>query len=73
MTKKHFREHWEPAFISYSDSELYAIHIWIDQMKTSNQWHGYVGRVWDEYLAQHDKQAEQLAEDTQPQDGQSVH
>jgi len=72
MTKKNFRENWEPVFINYNDAELYAISVWIHQMKARGQWHGYVGRVWDYYLSQQTKQDEQLAEELQPE-GQSVH
>ena len=73
MTKKEFREQWEPVFINYNAAELYAMHVWIHQMKARGQWHGYVGRVWDAYMAHHDKQTEQIAEETQPEEGQSVH
>lgn len=73
MTKKNFRENWEQVFINYTDAELYAISLWIHQMKEKNHWNQWVGRVWDAYMAQYDKQEEELVEETQPQDGQSVH
>ena len=72
MTKKNFREQWEQVFINYTDSELYAISVWIHQMKARGQWHGYVGRAWDAYMANYTKQEEQLPEELPPE-GQSVH
>ena len=60
-------------FINFNDAELYAISIWVAQMRGKNHWNQYVGKVWDAYMAQYDKQDEQLVEETQPQDGQSVH
>ena len=72
MTRKHFRDHWQPYFASFNDAELYAISIWVAQMRGKNHWNQYVGKVWDAYTAQYDKQTEQLAEATQ-EDGQSVH
>ena len=73
MTKKQFREQWEPVFINYNDAELYALSVWIHQMKTKNQWNQWVGQVTDAYMAHYAKQEEQLAEETQPADGQPVH
>ena len=73
MTKKQFREQWEPVFINYNDAELYALSVWIHQMKARGQWHGYVGKVWDAYMAHYTKQEEQLPEEAQPQDSQSIH
>ena len=73
MTKTQFRKHWEAVFTSFNDAELYAIHVWVLQMKASNGWYQWVGKAWDAYLAQHDKEVEQIAEETQPADGQSVH
>ena len=72
MTKKQFKEHWQPYFASFNDAELYAISVWIHQCKAKNHWNQYVGKVWDAYSAQFDKQTEDVAEET-PQDGQSVH
>ena len=73
MTKVHFRKHWQPYFASFNDAELYAISVWIHQMKSKSHWNQWVGRVWDAYMAQYDKQDEELVEETQPQDGQPVH
>jgi phosphatidylinositol kinase/protein kinase (PI-3 family) len=73
MTKKQFREQWQPYFISFNDAELYAISVSVYQMKPKNHWNQRVGKVWDAYMAQYDKQEEELVEETQPQDGQSVH
>ena len=73
MTKKQFREQWQPYFISFNDAELYAISVSVHQMKSKNHWNQRVGKVWDAYMAQYDKQDEELVEETQPQDGQSVH
>ena len=73
MTKKQFREQWQPYFISFNDAELYAISVSVHQMNSKNHWNQWVGRVWDAYMAQYDKQDEELVEETQPQDGQSVH
>ena len=73
MTKKQFREQWEQVFINYNDAELYALSVWIHQMKAKNLWNQWVGRIWDAYMAQYDKQDEELVKETQPQDGQSVH
>ena len=72
MTKKQFREQWQPYFISFNDAELYAISVWVHQCKAKNHWNQYVGKVWDAYSAQFDKQTEDVVEET-PQDGQSVH
>jgi hypothetical protein len=58
-------------FINFNDAELYAISVWVHQMKTKNHWHQWVGKVWDAYIAQN--QDEQRAEETEPQEGQSVH
>ena len=73
MKKKQFREHWEPVFTNYTDAELYALSVWIHQMKTKNHWNQWVGQVTDAYMAHYSKQEEQLAEEAQPQDGQSIH
>ena len=73
MTKKQFREQWEPVFINFNDAELYAISIWVHQMKSKNHWNQRVGKVWDAYMAQQDKEPEQIAEQTQPHEGQPVH
>ena len=73
MTKKHFRQHWETYFLSLEDAELYAISAWVHNMKSKNQWNTFVGKVWDAYMAEYDKQARQTAEETQPQEGQAVH
>jgi hypothetical protein len=72
MKKKDFRKNWESVFASYNDAELYAISSWVQYMQAKNHWNQYVGKVWDAYTAQYDKQTEQLAEATQ-EDGQSVH
>ena len=73
MTKKQFREHCEQYFLNFNDAELYAISVWVANAKSKNQWHGFVGKVWDAYMAEYDKQASQSAEESQPQKGQSVH
>ena len=73
MTKKQFREQWEQVFINYTDAELYALSVWIHQMKAKNHWNQWVGQVTDAYMAHYSKQEDQLAEETQPADGQSVH
>ena len=73
MTKKQFREQWEPVFINFNDAELYAMSVWVHQMKSKNHWNQWVGRVWDAYTAQQAKQDEQPAEIPQPQEGQLVH
>ena len=72
MTKKQFKEHWQPYFASFNDAELYAISVWVHQMKTKNHWNQYVGRAWDAYMANYTKQEEQLPEELPPE-GQSVH
>ena len=72
MTKKQFRENWEPVFINYNDAELYAISVWVHQMKAKNHWNQWVGRAWDAYMANYTKQEEQLPEELPPE-GQSVH
>ena len=73
MKKKIFRENWEPVFINYTDAELYALSVWIHQMKAKNRWNQWVGQVTDAYMAHYTKQEEQLPEEAQPQDGQSIH
>jgi hypothetical protein len=73
MTKKQFREQWEQVFINYTDAELYALSVWIHQMKAKNHWNQWVGQVTDAYMAHYTKHEEQLAEETQPADGQPVH
>jgi hypothetical protein len=73
MTKKEFREQWEPVFINYNAAELYAMHVWIHTMKSREQWNQYVGKVWDAYMASQDKLDQQVAEENQPQEGQSAH
>jgi hypothetical protein len=60
-------------FLNFNDAELYAISVWVANVKTKNQWNGFVGKVWDAYMAEYDKQTEQSAEETQPQERQSVH
>ena len=59
MTKKHFRQHWEQYFLHFNDAELYAISALVHNMKSKNQWHGFVGKVWDAYTAQNDKETDQ--------------
>ena len=73
MNKKDYRANWEQVFINYNDAELYAISVWIHQMKAKNKWNEWVGKVWDYYLSQQAKQEEEQAEQHQPQEGQSVH
>ena len=73
MTKKQFREQWEPVFINFNDAELYAMSVWVHQMNSKNHWNQWVGRVWDAHMAQQAKQDEQPVEITQPQEGQLVH
>ena len=73
MTKKHFRQHWEKYFLSFNDAELYAISAWVQNVQAKNQWHGFVGKVWDAYMAQQDKDSEQTAEVSQSYEGKSVH
>ena len=72
-SKKHFRQHWEQYFLHFNDAELYAISAWVQNVQAKNQWHGFVGKVWDAYTAQNDKETDQTVEQTQPQEGQSVH
>ena len=72
-SKKHFRQHWEQYFLHFNDAELYAISARVHNVQAKNQWHGFVGKVWDAYTAQNDKETEQTVEQTQPQEGQSVH
>ena len=36
MTKKQFREQWEPVFINFNDAELYAISVSVHQMNSKN-------------------------------------
>ena len=38
MTKKNFRANWEQVFVGYNDAELYALSVWIHQMKAKNHW-----------------------------------
>ena len=73
MTKKNFRANWEQVFVGYNDAELYAISVWVHTMQEKNQWNGFVGKVWDAYMAQQDKETEKTVEQTQPHEGQSVH
>jgi len=73
MTPEDFRKNWEKYFLHFNDAELYAISAWVHNMKSKTQWHGFVGKVWDAYLAEHDKETEQTAEETQLPEGQSVH
>lgn len=73
MKPEEFRKHWEKYFINFNDAELYAISAWVQNVQAKNQWHGFVGKVWDAYLAEHDKETEQTAEETQLPEGQSVH
>ena len=72
-SKKHFRQHCEQYFLHFNDAELYAISAWVQNVQAKNQWHGFVGKVWDAYTAQNDKETDQTVEQTQPQEGQSVH
>ncbi len=72
-SKKHFRQHWEQYFLHFNDAEHYAISAWVQNVQAKNQWHGFVGKVWDAYTAQNDKESDQTVEQTQPQEGQSVH
>ena len=60
-------------FFNFNDAELYAISAWVANVETKNEWNGFEGKVWDAYMAEYDKQAEQSPEETQPQEYQSVH
>ena len=70
MTKKDFRHRWEAYFSSFTDAELFAIHLWINSMQAECKWYTYVGKIWDAHTR---VDASQEAESSQLREEQAVH
>ena len=67
MTKKQFREKWEPYFSSFTENELFALKIIVSEMHQKATWFTTVGGIIDAWVVLQRKEeaptAEPLAED----------
>ena len=67
MTKKFFREKWEPYFSSFNDNELFALKFMVSEMHWKATWFTTVGRIMDAWVVVQRKdqvaEAEQLVEE----------